>query len=263
MKIKVIDVSAWQGDIDWKKVKADGYAGAIIKCGGSDDGFYKDSKFEYNYKYAKEAGLKVGCYYFAGKDFGKYPEKDAKAEFNNWERIIHGKFFELPIFLDIEVQPYEQKKGTTEAIIKLGEMWEANKYFFGVYGSEISTFEDRVIKKDIERFCWWVASYSRSAPSIPWIGWQKSSSGKVDGITGNVDINSFEDISDVITRNKMNGFTSWPVVKNNPELIHIVKPGETLSGIASAAGTNWQTLRNINHITNPNLIYPGQKIKLR
>lgn len=50
MAVKGIDVSYWQGIIDWAKVKAAGISFAIIKAGGSDDGFYTDSKWETNYK---------------------------------------------------------------------------------------------------------------------------------------------------------------------------------------------------------------------
>ena len=67
-KIKGIDVSHWQGTIDWNKVKAAGIKFAIIKAGGSDAGFYTDSKWEANYKGAKAAGIPIGAYYFVGKD---------------------------------------------------------------------------------------------------------------------------------------------------------------------------------------------------
>ena len=67
MEIKGIDVSRWQGVIDWKAVKADGVEFAIIKAGGSDAGFYKDRTFEQNYAGAKENGISVGAYYFVGK----------------------------------------------------------------------------------------------------------------------------------------------------------------------------------------------------
>ena len=66
MAVKGIDVSHWQGNIDWSKVKAAGISFAIIKAGGSDDGFYTDSKWEANYKGAKANGIAVGAYYFVG-----------------------------------------------------------------------------------------------------------------------------------------------------------------------------------------------------
>ena len=61
---KGIDVSHWQGTIDWNKVKAAGIEFAIIKAGGSDAGTYTDSKWEANYKGAKAAGIPIGAYFF-------------------------------------------------------------------------------------------------------------------------------------------------------------------------------------------------------
>ena len=64
--MKLIDISHWQGNIDFEKVRASGIEGVIIKSGGSDAGFYKDNMFETNYSKAKAAGLHVGAYYFVG-----------------------------------------------------------------------------------------------------------------------------------------------------------------------------------------------------
>ena len=68
MTRKGIDVSHWQGTIDWNKIKKAGIEFAIIKAGGSDAGFYTDSKWEANYKGAKAAGIPIGAYYFVGKE---------------------------------------------------------------------------------------------------------------------------------------------------------------------------------------------------
>ena len=80
MEIKGIDVSHWQGDIDWNAVKEDGVEFAIIKAGGSDAGFYEDSKFRENYEAAKAAGVDVGAYYFVGKYCKSYEDGVADAE---------------------------------------------------------------------------------------------------------------------------------------------------------------------------------------
>ena len=78
-----IDVSAWQGSIDFNKVKKSGYEFVIIKAGGNDDGFYIDSRFESNYTSAKKAGLKVGAYYFVNRDFStKNAQKLAEVFYN-------------------------------------------------------------------------------------------------------------------------------------------------------------------------------------
>ena len=72
--VKGIDVSQWQGAIDWNAVKASGVQFAIIKMGGGDAGLYYDSRATQNYYNAKAAGLAVGGYWFAG---GGNPENEA------------------------------------------------------------------------------------------------------------------------------------------------------------------------------------------
>jgi len=64
--VKALDISQWQGNINWQAVKADGYQIAVIKMGGGDAGLYTDSKATQNYYGAKSAGLALGGYHFAG-----------------------------------------------------------------------------------------------------------------------------------------------------------------------------------------------------
>ena len=87
-----IDISHWQGNIDFNKVKASGIDFVIIKAGGSDKGFYKDPKFEENYKKAKEAGLKVGAYYFVGRKF--YGNVSGVADAHRFIHILDDKQFD-------------------------------------------------------------------------------------------------------------------------------------------------------------------------
>lgn len=90
--IKGIDVSHWQGTIDWDKVKAAGIKFAIIKAGGSDAGFYTDSKWEANYMGAKSAGIPIGAYYFVGKDC--VTATAGKADAERFIKILKGKQLE-------------------------------------------------------------------------------------------------------------------------------------------------------------------------
>ena len=95
-----IDVSHWQGDIDWEQVKASGIDFVIVKAGGSDAGFYTDKYFEKNYAGAKSAGLMVGAYYFVGKYC--ISTLDGSADAQRFLKICEGKTFDLPLFIDIE-----------------------------------------------------------------------------------------------------------------------------------------------------------------
>ena len=75
-----IDVSHWQGSINWNSVKSSGIEFAILKAGGSDAGFYKDPTFERNYSGAKSAGLHVGAYYFVGAGCKSRADGEADAQ---------------------------------------------------------------------------------------------------------------------------------------------------------------------------------------
>ena len=139
-----IDVSHWQGNIDWAKVKASGVQFAIIKAGGSDAGFYTDSKWERNYRGAKANGIAVGAYYFVGP---KCTSADAgKADAQRFLKLLKGKQLEYPVFMDNEVQPASSRAGTTQATIAFCRTLENAGYYAGVYGSAYSGFRDRMIQ---------------------------------------------------------------------------------------------------------------------
>lgn len=204
--MKGIDVSAWQGTIDWKKVKDDGIEAVILKAGGSDDGFYTDSKFEKNYKGAKEVGLKVGAYYFIGS---KCVSKiDGEADAIRFLNIIKGKQFDMPVYVDVESTRPEDKDRVTNAVTAFCVYLEQHGYFVGIYGSEVSTFRDRLNDAKLQSFAHWVACYGSENPAIPYIGWQYSSTGRVNGIDGDVDMDEFDDLSEAIKTHGLNGYTN-------------------------------------------------------
>lgn len=182
-----IDVSRWQGQIDWAKVKSAGISFAILKCGGSDAGFYTDKTFEYNYAQAKAQGIKLGAYYFVGKDCISYEAGQADAK--RMLSICAGKDFELPLFIDCEAQETKYKVGITDAIIGFYDQMTAAGRSSGVYSSTISGFRDRIEDSRIKHIPHWVAQYYTSCTyKGEWIIWQKSSKGRIDGINGNVDL---------------------------------------------------------------------------
>ena len=138
MTRKGIDVSHWQGTIDWNKVKKAGIEFAIIKAGGSDAGFYTDSKWEANYKGAKAAGIPIGAYYFVGKDC--VTAAAGKADAERFLQILKGKQLEYPVYMDNEAQPASAMAGITEATIAFCETMEDVGYFVGIYGSVLRCF---------------------------------------------------------------------------------------------------------------------------
>lgn len=186
-----IDVSAWQGIIDFNKVKKSGYEFVILKAGGNDDGYYVDSRFESNYTKAKKAGLKVGAYYFVDSNFCATNATKIADVFYN---IVKNKTFDLPLFIDIETTPTNAKATVTKGVNLFCGYLTKKGYKTGVYASAISGFVDRININDLSKNIYkWVASYSYKPTDVGknngYCIWQKSSTARVNGINGNVDIN--------------------------------------------------------------------------
>lgn len=204
--LKGIDVSKWNGkNIDWKKVKESGVDFAIIKAGGADDGLYTDSTFEINYKGAKEAGLKVGCYFFCSTQMDTAAKGRTQAEY--FASIIEGKQFEFPVYADIEAQK-GSKAGTTNAAIAFGEYMEEAGYWCGIYGSDIATFTDKLEYDKVKRFTIWCARYYENSKCVHEHDVrQYSDKGSVPGISGNVDLNyAYKDFEPLIKAKGLNGW---------------------------------------------------------
>lgn len=222
-RTKGIDVSHWQGTIDWNKVKAAGIQFAIIKAGGSDAGFYTDSKWEANYKGAKAAGIPIGAYYFVGKDC--VTAAAGKADAERFLKILKGKQLEYPVYMDNEAQPASAKAGITEATIAFCETMEAAGYFVGIYGSTYSGFKERMDDSKLTAYAHWVAQYASKCTYSGQYGiWQYSSKGSVDGISGNVDLDyAYIDYPSIIKPGGFNGYTKEstpaPVVSSQRDII--------------------------------------------
>lgn len=199
MQHTVIDVSRWQGKIDWARVKASGVWGAIIKAGGSDAGFYTDPRWEENYRNAKANGIAVGAYYFVGPGCKSYA--DGAADAKRFLALLAGKTFDLPVYIDYEAPDATNKAGNTQACIGFGDVIETAGYYCGVYASDISGFQNRLNKNDLKRFTWWVARYG-GKPTYATENchiWQYTSSGHVGGISGNVDMDiCYQDFPSII-----------------------------------------------------------------
>lgn len=191
MDFNGIDVSTWQGQIDWVKVKMSGIQYAILKCGGSDAGYYKDKWFEYNYAQARAQGIKVGVYYFVNNKFRTYDEAVKQAR--ECLKILNGRELDLPVYVDIEAKELSGhvQEVTEAALAFMATIEKEGAYRYGVYGSDISGFKDRMnyqlflLNPNISIWC---ARYgSQPKWATKWDIWQSSSSGSVPGINGRVD----------------------------------------------------------------------------
>lgn len=210
--IKGIDISHWNGAIDFDKVKASDIEFVLIKAGGSDKGFYTDPMFITNYNKAKAAGLFVGAYYFAGKNFRGVEAGMADAQ--RFIKILDGLKFEYPVYVDIEAQENRYKEQITDAAIAFCNMLESAGYFVGIYASDIAGFKNKLNHERIKSYAHWVARYGEEPEICKNYGiWQYSSKGRVSGIIGSVDLDlSAVDYAKTITEKGFNGYEK-PVKK--------------------------------------------------
>lgn len=203
---KGIDVSHWQGTIDFDKVKKSGIDFVILKAGGSDNGFYKDSTFEKNYIAAKRAGLNIGAYYFVGKNFKG--AVNGKADAVRFHTLIYGYSYSMPVYVDIESTSPKDKEAVTEAAIAFCKYMEEYGYFVGIYASDISGFKERLNHEKLLDYSHWVARYGGRIEVCKEAHMrQTSSTGKVNGINGDVDLDeSYIDFPAVIKKAHKNGY---------------------------------------------------------
>ena len=205
---KGVDISHHNGIIDFKALAKE-VDFVIIKAGGSEKRghvLFKDIMYEQYYRQAKEAGLKVGAYFFAGPDFNIQNSVQDAAYF--WS-LLQGKQYEYPVFIDIEAQASCDRLQTTQGVLNFCEYLENRKYFVGIYASDISGFKSLLSKQYLRPYTWWVARYGRNPNyAIENLGiWQTSSTGSISGVRGNVDTDvSFIKYDDIIKKKHLNGF---------------------------------------------------------
>lgn len=244
-----IDVSAWQGTVDFQRVRNSGADFVIIRAGGSDDGFYRDSKFEENYAKAKKAGLHVGAYYIVGKNF--VSTEDGEADAKRFIALLKYKQFDMPVYVDVEIPLPKDRNGITDAVIGFCKVMESHGYYVGVYGSSVSGFVDRMDADRLKMFTFWVAQYSRDYPTYPsgYGMWQYTDKGSIGGVDGDVDMNlCYNDFPDTIIKYGMNGYRS--AVKTNTQLALEVINGEWGNGeerytLLTEAGFDYDAIQTI------------------
>lgn len=204
--IKGIDVSRWQGNIDFNKVKASGIDFVVIKAGGSDAGYYTDKNFLQNVIGAASVGLHIGAYYFVGKKCKS--SADGLADAMRFGEIIKNVRLDYPVYIDFEAPDASNKQGNTDACNAFCAYMESLGYYAGIYASDISGFKDRLYLNQLSRYDKWVARYGSEPKYVGAYGiWQSSSKGNVAGINGHVDIDySKHDYSAIIKNKHLNGW---------------------------------------------------------
>lgn len=186
-----IDVSAWQKEIDWQKVKAAGVDFVIIRCGyrGAKTGaLVEDSYFYKNLQGAKEAGIDVGVYFFTQA----LNETEAIEEASMVLALVGDTELEYPIFIDTENTNGRadglDKKTRTEVCDAFCRTIEKSGKDAGIYASR-DWFNNKLNDEKLSEHKRWVAEYARTtAYKGKYQMWQYTSSGSIDGIEGRVDL---------------------------------------------------------------------------
>ena len=192
---RYIDVSRYQGLIDWAQVAAAGYKGAMLKTVSTNrklskraDGLYIDPTFETNYKNAKAAGLDVGVYYYTYAT----SEVMADAELALLRQAVCGKEFSLPICVDVEENKLKQLSTLDLSNLTAYALEQVER--MGFY-AQLYTYTGYKYELDMARLSsrWdvWLADYTGKTPNVTfnYNAHQHTSKGAVPGISGNVDLN--------------------------------------------------------------------------
>ena len=195
---RYIDVSRYQGNlhlVSWRKIKADGYKGVMLKTVSTNkklstrpDGLYIDPTFENNYKLAKLAGLDVGVYYYTYAT----SEAMADAELALVREAVRGKELTLPLAVDVEDNKIKQLSTLDLSNLTAYALEQVEK--MGFY-AQLYTYTGYKYELDMARLSsrWdvWLADYTGKTPkvSFKYNAHQHTIKGAVPGISGNVDLN--------------------------------------------------------------------------
>lgn len=246
-----IDVSVYQGDIDFEQVKNSGIEVVYIRAGY---GFsVTDPKFEENYTNATKAGLKCGAYYFVTAR----NTEQAYLQATRFAELISGKTFAARPAMDFEEFGSLGKNGINLVGLafmqKLRELTGIVPILYTDAYNASETWD-----WNFAQFPLWVADYDAEEPYVTsniwqsYAGFQYSDRGEIPGIYGNVDLDRFT--SSVF----LNGANEATPTKSPDAIRYTVKRGDTLWGIAKKFGVTVSAVVNANNIRNPNLIYVGE-----
>lgn len=210
--VKGIDVSKWQGEIDWAKVKAAGVKFAMIRLGyGSADGNScgLDGYFEKNVAAAVKAGVDVGCYFYSYATSVAAAKKEAAYVVSVLQK--YKGVFTYPVAFDLEDKTQQNlgKTVLTDMVIAFGDSIEKAGFYCSLY-SNPNWLKNYLDDSRLKRFDHWLAQWASAPTYAGAFGmWQNSSSGSIAGISGRVDTDvAYKDYPAVIRGAKLNGFTS-------------------------------------------------------
>lgn len=247
-----IDVSVWQGEVDFSAVSRDGIEVVYIRAGYGEQ---EDSFFRTHYEQAHAAGLHIGFYHYLTAE----TEDEAIRQARLFAERIHG--------LDYDCRPamdYEAFRGLSAAQVNavahtfLQTLESLTGQTPLVYSDAYAANE--IFDASVARYPLWVADYGPEEPAVDthwtsWAGFQYTDAGRVAGVEGAVDRDRF-------TTRVLVDRCPAPTPQPPQNTTYTVRPGDTLWGIAHRFGSTVKAIAEENQLANPGLIYPGQILRI-
>lgn len=238
-KIACIDLSEWQAKVDFRAFANSGIKAVILRAGYGRESSQKDEKFDSHYRNAKNAGLKVGIYWYSYAD----SVEDAAREVNACLTVLGNKKLDLPIFYDMEdnTQLYLGKTKLTQIAEKFCDTIKQKGYKAGVYAN-LNWFNNYLNYDKLKsKYYIWLAQYN-SINELKCDIWQNSSTYRTSGYDGKLD-------SNIIFNDAVLGSSEAAVSAQKPTITYKVysdgKWGKEIKGQGGVAGDFKQAISGI------------------
>lgn len=255
-----IDISEFQGEIDFEEVRRSGIEAVYIRVGAGE---YTDEYFAENYERAKAAGLKIGFYHYVTAR--SVDEGRRQARF--FASLAAGREPDMRLAMDFEYfgsLSVSQINAISEAY--LDELTALTKREVVIY-SDLSNARNIFSRALAEKYPLWAAQYGADEPSAngkwrEWVGFQYTDEGRVGGIYGNVDRNIFTEGIFLSDSGRIDGEKRTTVRARTRTLTVYVRAGDTLWAIAREYGTTVEAIARENRIADPNRIFAGERLRI-
>lgn len=255
-----IDISEFQGEIDFEEVRRSGIEAVYIRVGAGE---YTDEYFAENYERAKAAGLKIGFYHYVTAR--SVDEGRRQARF--FASLAAGREPDMRLTMDFEYfgsLSVSQINAISEAY--LDELTALTRREAVIY-SDLSNARNIFSRALAEKYPLWAAQYGADEPSAngkwrEWVGFQYTDEGRVGGIYGNVDRNIFTEGIFLSDSGRIDGEKRTSVRARTRTLTVYVRAGDTLWAIAREYGTTVEAIVRENRIADPNRIFAGERLRI-
>lgn len=255
-----IDISEFQGEIDFEEVRRSGIEAVYIRVGAGE---YTDEYFAENYERARAAGLKIGFYHYVTARSVEEGRRQARF----FASLAAGREPDMRLAMDFEYfgsLSVSQINAISEAY--LDELTALTRREAVIY-SDLSNARNIFSRALAEKYPLWAAQYGADEPSAngkwrEWVGFQYTDEGRVGGIYGNVDRNIFTEGIFLSDSGRIDGEKRTSVRARTRALTVYVRAGDTLWAIAREYGTTVEAIARENRIVDPNRIFAGERLRI-